>query len=81
MNEELFLKKIKELLLEFGEEDTSAIGMNSNLMEGDNGLFFSSIDYVEFLVEFEKRFGVAYNFEKKVETISDLYEYVKMEQV
>ncbi len=55
-------------------EDTKLVG---GISEEDIGL--SSIDYVEFLVGIEEHFNVAFDFDMRINTISELIDFIRAE--
>ena len=50
----------------------------SNLITGfgENSIALSSIDYVDLLVNLENRFDIYFDFDVKIETVGDIYEYI-----
>lgn len=43
---------------------------------GDNDIELSSIDYVEFLVNIENKYNIEFDFNVKIYTIGDVYNYL-----
>jgi len=83
MNQELsidfFLEKVNEILSSVLETNAlPTVTITTDLVSGigANSISLSSIEYVEFILMIEKEFGVVYSFEKELNTVRELYDYI-----
>lgn len=75
-----FLEKIKGLLLSVLNIDDLGfeLAMDTKLISGlgTNNLALSSIDYVDFLVCIENEYNIVFDFNVRIYTVRDIYDYI-----
>lgn len=80
-----FLKTVESILQSVLEVDKIAvpITMETELVGnvGKDSLSLSSIDYVDFLVCIENEYDIVYDFDTRIYTLRDMYDYVMMYEV
>ena len=75
-----FLEIVNQLILETLQIESIGIPitLNTDLVSGvgRDTIDLSSIDYVDFIIKIEKEFDIIFDFNTKIYTVGDLYDYI-----
>lgn len=72
--------ELKNILKDVMEEDLDNIKLDEDTQLIGGSLGISSMDYVELLVSVENEFDITFDFQKKIENVKDLIDYIDEEK-
>lgn len=84
MNDDVILEKIEDALHKVLEVESLDVDIRDdiNLVGGISfgNLGLSSIDYVEFIILMEDEFNIVFDFDVRINSISEMVDYIKNEK-